>query len=136
MLVGVGAMSLNVLLSILFSLAFLRLGRAPIGGLALANSLATAIEATVLLWLIHRRFGGMDLRVQRRGITAIILASSAMAVTIIVWLALTGDQSDWISGGVGILLGGAVYWLVALLLGVPDAKEIPGAIFRRGGTDA
>jgi hypothetical protein len=59
-----------------------------------------------------------------------------MAVTIIVWLALTGDQSDWISGGVGIVLGGAVYWLVALLLGVPDAKEIPGAIFRRGGTDA
>jgi putative peptidoglycan lipid II flippase len=135
-LVGVGAMSLNVLLSILFSLAFLRLGRAPIGGLALANSLATAIEATVLLWLIHRRFGGMDLRAQRRGITAIILASSAMAVTIIIWLALTGDQSVWISGGVGIVLGGAVYWLVALLLGVPDAKEIPGAIFKRGGADA
>jgi len=135
-LVGVGAMSLNVLLSILFSLAFLQLGRAPIGGLALANSLATAIEATVLLWLIHRRFGGMDLRAQRRGITAIILASSAMAVAIIVWLAVTGDQSVWISGGVGIVLGGAVYWLVALLLGVPDAKEIPGAIFKRGGADA
>ncbi len=135
-LVGVGAMSLNVLLSILFSLAFLRLGRAPIGGLALANSLATMIEASVLLWLIHRKLGSMDLRAHRRVITAIILASSAMAVTILLWLALTSDQSIWISGGVGIVLGGAVYWLAALLLGVPDAKEVPGAIFRRGGADA
>ena len=135
-LVGVGAMSLNILLSILLSIWFLRIGLPPIGGLALANSLATTLEAVVLLILIRRRLGGMDLRAQRRSIVAIAIASSAMALVIVLWLTISSGQSVWISGGIGLLLGVLVYWLVALVLGAPDAREIPRAILKRSASEA
>src|SRR5690606_35758759 len=46
--IGVGAMVLNILLSLLLvrPLSF--------GGLALANSVATLLEMILLLWLLHR----------------------------------------------------------------------------------
>ncbi|MBI4769781.1 MAG: murein biosynthesis integral membrane protein MurJ, partial [Chloroflexi bacterium] len=49
--VGAVAMSLNVALSLLFARLFERAGWLPHGGLALANSLATALETAALLWL-------------------------------------------------------------------------------------
>ena len=57
--VGVIAMSLNLVFSLLFSDLFRRIGWAPHGGLALANSLATYLEAFALLFLMRRRLGGL-----------------------------------------------------------------------------
>lgn len=59
-LVGIGAMSLNVGFSILFSRLFSAVGWTPLGGLALANSSATALEMVALLILMRRRLNGLD----------------------------------------------------------------------------
>ena len=59
-LMGAVAMGLNVGLSLLFSAWFARLGWMPHGGLALANSLATGLEAACLLFLMRRQLGGLE----------------------------------------------------------------------------
>ena len=56
-MVGIGAMVLNVILSLIFILVFEALGWMPLGGLALSNSLATTIEMAVLLGIATRGGG-------------------------------------------------------------------------------
>ena len=59
-IVGAAAMSLNVIFSLAFSAWFTRLGIPAHGGLALANSLATGLEAVLLLKLMGDRLHGLD----------------------------------------------------------------------------
>src|SRR4030065_2852587 len=59
-LIGSLAMGLNVLFSVLFSRWFASIGWMPHGGLALANSLATGLEAACLLILMRQKLGGVD----------------------------------------------------------------------------
>src|SRR5512133_4284864 len=58
--VGVAAMGLNAIFSFGFAALFSSLGWMPHGGLALANSLATAIEAVILFSLIRRQLNGIN----------------------------------------------------------------------------
>ncbi|MCK5429578.1 MAG: murein biosynthesis integral membrane protein MurJ, partial [Anaerolineales bacterium] len=58
--VGIAAMSLNVVFSYAFSALFFRIGWLPHGGLALANSLATALEMLGLLYLMRGRLNGIE----------------------------------------------------------------------------
>ncbi len=130
-MVGAAAMSLNVVFSLAFAAAFERLGLPPHGGLALANSSATALECSLLLWLLRRRLGGLDLRRMGRGLGAILGASLLMAGVLIPWQSLLQGRSAWLVGGGGVLLGGGVYWLVALALGAPEARRLPQMVLQR-----
>ena len=58
--VGVIAMGLNVVFSLLFPGMFERWGWMPHGGLALANSLATGLESVTLVFLMRRRMKGLN----------------------------------------------------------------------------
>lgn len=121
-LVGAAAMSLNVVLSLSLSSAFERIGWAPHGGLALANTLATALEGVALLWLLRRQ---MDFAHLGAGLAASLLAAAALAVALQLWIRLLGNASMWLVGLGGVLLGGIVYWTVALLLRAPEARQLP-----------
>ncbi len=57
--VGIGAMSLNILFSLVFSVLFMSIGWLPFGGLALANSIATGLETAVLLVIMRKRLQGL-----------------------------------------------------------------------------
>jgi putative peptidoglycan lipid II flippase len=129
-LVGAVAMSLNVLFSLGFSSLFLHLGWAPHGGLALANSLATALECLALLVLLRRRLGGLDIGRLRRGLMATLGASLALGLALWAWLGVTRGASVWVVGGAGAVLGAAFYWLAALALGAPEARRLPGMLFK------
>lgn len=104
-LVGGGAMLLNVALSLLLihPLSF--------GGLALANSLATALELAGLVWLLHHRLEGLPGRTLVGDTLRILLASGIMAVGI--------APGRW-SGPPGALaamaVGGLLYLASSLLL--------------------
>lgn len=132
-LVGAGAMSLNVAFSLGFAALFARVGWAPHGGLALANSLATGLECLTLLFLIRRRLGGLDGCRLRRGVLATFGAAAVMTAMLFAWLGLMEGWSAWVVGGVGVLLGAAVYWLAALAFGAPEARRLPGMLLRRRG---
>jgi putative peptidoglycan lipid II flippase len=130
-LVGAAAMSLNVVLSLAFSALFTRLGWMPHGGLALANSVATALESAVLLWLMSRRLKGLDLGRIRKGLLASGLATAVMTLVVVGWLLWLDGSAYWILGLGGVGLGGLVYWLAALLLGAPEARQLPKLLLSR-----
>jgi putative peptidoglycan lipid II flippase len=130
-LVGAVAMASNVVLSLTFSSLFEKIGWAPHGGLALANSVATAIECTALLYLLRRRLKGLGLRQMRPGILATLGSGLIMSLSLILWLYWLSGNPVLIVGGGGIILGGAIYWASGLILGAPDARHYPEALLKR-----
>ncbi|MEJ2011843.1 MAG: murein biosynthesis integral membrane protein MurJ [Anaerolineales bacterium] len=125
------AMSLNIALSLLLADIFSRAGLPPHGGLALANSSATALETTTLLILLSRRMGGLDLRRLRKGLVATGAASGLLALGLWVWLSLTRGAAVWLQGGLGVILGLGAYWAMTWALGAPEARRLPGMLLRR-----
>jgi putative peptidoglycan lipid II flippase len=96
----------------------------PHGGLALANSLATALECMVLLALLRRRTGGLEGVRLRPGLLASLGSTLAMGICLWGWLLLTRGLGPWIRGGAGVLLGAAVYLLAAWALKAPEARQL------------
>ncbi len=130
-IVGAVAMSLNVIFSLIFSYWFAQIGWLPHGGLALANSLATALEMLGLLYLMSRRLNGLQGRRVLSGLGQASLAGLLMAGGVWLWLAQTAGRSAWLVAGGGVAIGGLVYGLLVLVLGVPEVGELTRAIKAR-----
>jgi len=132
-LVSLVAMGLNIVFSLTLTGVFAWIGWQPVGGLALANSLATTIEATVLVILIRRRLDGLAWDQIQRGVLAAVGASAVMTVGLMAWLTLSRGRGDWLVGLGGVLLGGGLYYLTARWLRAPEAKQLPQMILPRRG---
>lgn len=122
--VGTAAMGLNVLFSLLLPGLFTSIGWLPLGGLALANSLATALEAIILLSLIRRRLDGLNGVEVARGAAQFSGAALGMAIALWFWIQATGSLNPWLIGLGGVALGGLVYGLGTLVLKVPEIQSI------------
>lgn len=120
--VGASAMALNVLFSYAFAALFTSWGWMPHGGLALANSLATALEMVVLFFLMRKRLRGIGGGEILRGGLKAALATVGMALALWGWLSKWGGAAVWLAAGGGVLLGGAVYAGVILALGVKEVR--------------
>jgi putative peptidoglycan lipid II flippase len=129
--VGSAAMALNVVLSITLSRLFLTIGWMPHGGLALANSLATLIEASWLLCLLRNRLGGVEGGWLLSGFLKSCLATAGMAGVIWLWSFVSPHGSALWLGGVGIVLGAAAYLVFAALLRVEELRSLT-RVFQRG----
>jgi putative peptidoglycan lipid II flippase len=129
--VGAAAMSLNILFSFAFLALFRRWGWQPHGGLALANSLATALETIGLLVLMRRKLGGLEGRRVLGSVVQALAGALAMGLLLAGWLALGQNFPNWLVAGGGMLLGGLVYGLVMLTLGAPEARALLNAVLRR-----
>ncbi len=130
-LVGAVAMGLNVIFSLVFISLFKRWGWMPHGGLALANSLATALEGGTLWVFMRRRLGGLEGTQVLKGTGQAVLAAFAMVLVLLGWLGLTQERQAWLVGGGGVLLGGLAYGLVVLALKVPEVRAALSLIRRR-----
>ncbi len=130
-LVGCVAMGLNVVFSYILSSWFARLGWMPHGGLALANTLATAIEAVGLFLLMRRRLGGMAEKFITRGALQALLATLAMALFLWFWPGWMSSQRLWVVtlGGMGI--GAAIFVIMAYFLRVSELRILLSAVKRR-----
>jgi putative peptidoglycan lipid II flippase len=124
-------MALNVVLSIVLSRLFQSVGWMPHGGLALANSIATLIEASWLLWLLRGRLEGVEGRWLVTGFLKSGAATAGMAGIIWAWLLVLPEGSALWSGGVGIVLGAAAYLGFAALLRVEELRSVR-RVFQRG----
>jgi putative peptidoglycan lipid II flippase len=130
-LVGAGAMGLNIVFSVAFSLWFARVGWLPLGGLALANSLATALEAALLFALMRRRMDGIHGAEVARGFAQAAAATLGMSLALLWWnQAAAGLGPLGLTLG-GILLGGAVYVGAALALQIPEIWFVIDLLRRR-----
>jgi putative peptidoglycan lipid II flippase len=127
-LVGVAAMTLNVVFSLAFARLFQAWGLAPHGGLALANSLATGLEAAALLALMRRRLGGLEgSQVLRAGLAG-AAATAGMGAALLAWTRL--PQPDWALAAGGILLGGLLYGGLLPVLRVREVGALASALRR------
>lgn len=130
-LVGVAAMALNIVLGIWWVNYWQH------GGLALANSVATSIEALLLFVLLRRLMRGVEGRRLLDSMARSLLAALAMGVLLWYlarWLPLDGGQG-WLPTLlwtlVGLALGIAAYLGVAALLRHPDLAQVGSLIARR-----
>ena len=81
--IGILAMSLNVIFSYTFTWVFAQVGWMPHGGLALANSTATGLEALALLYLMRRRLDGIEGGYIIEGAARALIAAAVMAAALL-----------------------------------------------------
>jgi putative peptidoglycan lipid II flippase len=86
-LVAVGAIALNIVLSLVLMQVWLHYDpEHAYGGLALANSIAALAEATILIHLIYKRLPGMDVGSLTTSVIRMLAASLVMGLPV-AWLA-------------------------------------------------
>ena len=129
--IGTIAMGLNVLFSFLFARWFAQIGWLPLGGLALANSFATALEAAALFFFMRRRLNGIDGKHIGRGFVRCAGAALGMAVGLGWWLEAAGGWNRWIVALGGVALGGLLYLAGVLIFRVPEVRMMIGALAAR-----
>lgn len=129
--VGVGAMTLNVILSFVFAGFFSRLGWLPLGGLALANSSATFLEMITLYVIMRHRLAGLEGMNIVRALAQAAVGTFAMSLVLILWLRGSGPRL--LLGLGGVALGGLVYVLMMWTLRVPELHAVYRGIRHRLG---
>ena len=120
------------------ALALLLAGPLGINGLALANSLATLVEAGLLLVLLAPR---ARLRMTLLGASFLrtMLAAALMGLAMFLFIRLTNLTVDLEQTKAGLLLqtllatavGGVTYLLISATLRIPELGELTGALRRR-----
>ncbi len=133
--IGLMTMLLNIILNAVLSRVIGQpgsLARGPFAGLALAMSLATALESTTLWLILRRRVGGLD------GSRVWALAWRTLAAAAVMGVVLWGlewvldAEPPIVQMGLGVALGAGAFFLAALLLGLEEARAIPAALLRLG----
>ncbi len=130
-LIGTVAMGLNVAFSFGFSAWFEQMGWMPHGGLALANSLATALEATALFVVMRKRLNGIEGRLLLDGSLRIGAAALGMALGLMAWRQATGSLNPWLGGLGGVAAGATVYGLGVILLKIPEIENVLALLKRK-----
>ncbi len=135
-IVGVLAMSGNIGLSFFFSWLFEQIGWMPLGGLALANSTATAVESIALLAILRKRLGGIKGRQILHSGTQAFLASAVMGLALFGWNLVFFERNKYLVLAGGVAIGLIVYAVMLGLLKVPELgsvmKKIKGKLAEKG----
>ena len=130
-LVGMGAMSLNIVFSITFAALFEKIGWMPHGGLALANSLATALEMVLLMILMRKRLNGINGVSITRGFGQASLAALGMGFALIWWMQAQITSATWVVVLGGLVIGGVVYLLGVWVLKVQEVRQVVAFLRKR-----
>ncbi len=125
------SMLLNIGFSLTFPGWFEQLGWLPLGGLALANSLATSLECIVLIILLQRRLKGLEGRLVWDGVFKAAAGSLVMGLGLWGWLAVSDNLSPWWVVLFGVIIGVVLYGAVIALLKVPELGQGINAVKRR-----
>jgi putative peptidoglycan lipid II flippase len=99
------------------------------GGLALANGVAVGVESLIGLTILHLRWRGIDARrilldAGKAGLSAVVMGGA-----ILVFDALL-DPGRFTLILVGGVLGGVIYFGLALLLGIEEIRTLPLSLLR------
>jgi len=129
--IGVIAMGLNVIFSFTLSAWFARMGWMPHGGLALANSTATALEAIALFVTMRSRLKGIDGIYLLRGVIFAAAGTLVMSGILLLlnWFMRAAPAELLVL--VGIPGGCIAYTVTMAALRVPELRELAQAIRRR-----
>ena len=132
MRIGVFCLALNLLLSCAL------VWRYKQGGLGIANSCTSALNAGLLLYALRRKLTNLDLQTLCAALPALLLATAIAGA--LAWWSGRAWETGLGHGRILLKLGAvfvpaaaaaAVYWLVAFGLKVPAAREMSGAVLSR-----
>ncbi len=122
--VGVVAMGLNIVFSLIFPRLFEAAGWLPLGGLALANSLATALEMIGLLVLMRRRLNGLQSRDILRAAASAAGSTLVMSAALWLWMQSAAERGSGLQVAVGIFIGGLIYGGLLITLRVAEIRNV------------
>jgi putative peptidoglycan lipid II flippase len=123
-IVGASAMTLSIGLSLLFAHLFNILNWLPLGGLALAVSVSTFLEVTILFIILRKRLRGIqDSRIIKVSLLSII-GCTFMTLGLVFWIKLSGDYPLVIQALGGVILGGVIYGLTLYTLRVNELRSL------------
>jgi putative peptidoglycan lipid II flippase len=123
------SMVLNMLLNIVLSRLFGALGTYPHGGLALANSVATALEMCALLYFMNKKLEGLEGRRIWDGVFRFGAATAAMVLGLLLWLRFVhAGTLVTVAGGLAVGIG--LYFLVCILLKVEELDLLKSLVKR------
>lgn len=123
------SMALNILLSVVLAVAFARAGWMPFGGVALANAIATTLEAIALYVLLARREPNIATRTIVLALGKAALASGVMGLVLVAWLAVMGSGA--LATVTALVIGTLVYFAAAFALRSDEARFATQLIRRR-----
>jgi putative peptidoglycan lipid II flippase len=126
--IGVVAMLVNVALSLSL------IGPMQIAGLALANSIAAFAEMALLLWFLRPRVSGLGSARTWTALGKSAFAAAVMAAAVWAFLAFAPaglPGGAILRGGIGVVIGGAVYVLASLLVGADEVRTVTRMVLRR-----
>ncbi len=127
-----------------FSYLFVQRHTGDVGGLAMANSLGVAFEVIVLLFILQRRWKGIEGNALARTTLITLVASLVMGLAIILldslWalLGLTGSGRvvTLIQIALEMGVGAAVFFVTALALKLDEVQTLLCLILRRQPVEA
>ena len=129
--IGILAMVVNLIFSLLLMELFKKWGLPPHGGLALANSIAILLEMVILLWLLRGPMGGLSEPGVTQSIVKMSVAALGMALALLVVMPLLPNSDSWWVGIAGIILGGVVYIGLAFALRLHELQFIQRKVLGR-----
>lgn len=137
-LIGIGAMASNIVLSLIL-IQFIGdpgdLTRGPFAGLALANAVTTLLESLLLWVLLSRRIGraggpaGIDDRRILDGAWRSLVAALLMSAAL--WGVRQALPVNFGTAIIGMAVGGVVFFGAAIVLGLDEARAVPSILLRR-----
>jgi putative peptidoglycan lipid II flippase len=130
-MVGVIAMGLNIGFSFSLAALFKGIGWMPHGGLALANSLATALEVVALLLLLNRRMGSGNIKSLSSAFRQSTIGVLVMGLSIWALLRYYPSGNTIILTLGGVFVGTVVYGLVLLGQKTPEVGQVVRAVEHR-----
>jgi putative peptidoglycan lipid II flippase len=133
---GMGAIAVNFLFSFIFYTFFNESLAA--GGMALAYSIASLINAAVLLALLNRKVGSLGLREVAVFILKIMLSSLIMALILAIVSSFLGNIPENKLYQILILcleigIGAVVYFVMVIILKVKEAKILLKQVLLKAG---
>ena len=123
------SMVLNMLLNIVLSKLFGALGTYPHGGLALANSIATALEMCALLYFMNKKLAGLEGKRILDGVMRFGIAAITMTAGLLIWQRFVHAGALMTVAG-GLVIGVGIYFIVCVLLKVEEIKLLKSLIKR------
>jgi putative peptidoglycan lipid II flippase len=112
-------------------------GPLGIGGVVLGTTVANAVMTAQLAFYLRRELGGLEGRRTVATAFAVLVASAWLGlVSFVVWWAVDqalgrGVIAQILSVGLGLSAGGAVFLILALAMGIPEARQIIDLFARR-----
>jgi putative peptidoglycan lipid II flippase len=122
--IGVLAMGVNIILSIVLMNLFAQAGWPAHGGLALANAIAVTLEMIALLLLLRAPMGGLAGPGLGQSLLKMGLAVLGMILALLAVMPFLPTGNSWLGGLIGLVVGGFVYFGLAYLLGIDELKQI------------